>query len=105
MEDVSLRARRAYDRLGELGTTVSAESTSDGIEVVLPLGRGAIALRILAALSVLPDAVRVEDAPPAQLRDLRRCIAGFRPQPELLMGAHDRTDALATLRAAARRLV
>lgn len=104
VEDVSLRARRAYDRLGELGTTVSAESTPDGIEVVLPLGRVPVALRTLAALSTLPDAVRVEDAPPAQLRELRRCIAGFRPQPQLLIGTHERTDALAALRAVARRL-
>jgi hypothetical protein len=104
VEDVSLRARRAYDRLGELGTTISAESTAGGIEVVLPLGRVAIAMKTLAALSILPDAVRVEDAPPAQLRELRRCVAGFRPQPELLIGGHERTDALAVLRAAARRL-
>lgn len=100
--DVSLRACRAYDRLGELGTTVSADSTSRGIEVVLPLGRVALALRILGDLRVMPDAVLVDDPPPTQLRELRRMLGGLRPKIELVIGETGAPDPIAALQARVR---
>ena len=102
VQDVSLRARRAYDRLAELGTTVSADSTPRGIEIVLPLARVILALRILGDLLVTPDAVLVESPPPAQLRELRRMLAGLRPEVELIIGDTSGSDPIAALRAVVR---
>src|SRR5687768_15965507 len=48
VHDVSLRARRAYERLGELVTSISAGLTERGIEITLLLARDEVALRILA---------------------------------------------------------
>lgn len=97
--DLALRVRRAYDRLGELGMTVSADSTPRGIEVTLPLGRVALALRILADRSILPDAVLVTDPPAEQLRRLRRDLSRYRREVQLVVGDELETDPLAALRA------
>lgn len=97
--DLALRVRRAYDRLGELGVTVSADSTPRGIEIIVPLGRVALALRILADRSILPDAVLIGSAPGDQLRVLRREIASFRRSVELIIGDELEVDPLAALRA------
>jgi hypothetical protein len=97
--DLALRVRRAYDRLGELGVTVAADSTPRGIEIALPLGRVALALRILADRSILPDAVLVADPPAEQLRRLRRELAGYRRAVDLVVGDELETDPLAALRA------
>lgn len=100
--DLLLRVRRAYDRLGELGVTVAADSTRDGIEVTVPLSRAALALRILADRSILPDAVLVGDAPADQLRTLRRDIGTHRGRVELVMGHDSAPDAIAELRSKVR---
>jgi hypothetical protein len=97
--DLALRVRRAYDRLGELGVTVSADSTHRGLEIVLPLGRVALALRILADRSILPDAVLVSSAPAEQLRTLRREIAAHRRGIDLVIGDELDIDPLAAIRA------
>lgn len=97
--DLALRVRRAYDRLGELGVTVAADSTPRGVEILLPLGRVALALRILADRSILPDAVLVGSAPGDQLRTLRREIAAFRRSVELIIGDELEVDPLDALRA------
>jgi len=97
--DVALRARRAYDRLGELGVTVAADTTRHGIEVTLPLDRVALALRILADRSILPDAVLLTDAPADQLRTLRRAIGGHRRTVELVIGHEGSPDPIAELQA------
>jgi transposase InsO family protein len=97
--DLALRVRRAYDRLGELGMTVSADSTPRGIEITLPLGRVALALRILADRSILPDAVLVGSAPGDQLRVLRRAINAHRRNVELVIGDDLEVDPLAAIRA------
>lgn len=100
--DVALRARRAYDRLGELGVTVAADTTPRGIEVTLPLGRVALALRILAERSILPDAVLVTDPPADKLRALRREIAAYRRSVDLVIGEAVDSDPLRALRARVR---
>jgi len=97
--DLALRVRRAYDRLGELGVTVSADSTPRGIEITLPLGRVALALRILADRSILPDAVLISSAPGDQLRILRREISAFRRSVELVIGDELDVDPLTAIRA------
>lgn len=100
--EVALRARRAYDRLGELGVTIAADTTPHGIEVTLPLDRVAIALRILADRSILPDAVLLADAPADQLRTLRRQIGGHRRTVELVIGHEGSPDPIAELQARVR---
>lgn len=102
VHDVSLRARRAYDRLGELGTTISAGLTERGIEVTLPLARVEVALRILADLHVMPDAVVLADPPAPQLREVRRAVAALRRDVELVVGEAVDTDPLTALRARVR---
>lgn len=102
VEDLALRVRRAYDRLGELGVTVSADSTPRGVEITLPLGRVSVALRILADRSILPDAVLLADPPADQLRILRREVGGFRRSVELIIGDDADHDPIAALRALAR---
>ena len=99
LADLALRVRRAYDRLGELGMTISADSTPRGIEITLPLGRVALALRILADRSILPDAVLIGAAPGDRLRILRREIASFRRSVELVIGDELEVDPLAVIRA------
>ena len=96
--DTALRARRAYDRLGELGVTVSADATCTGIEITIPLTRVALALRILADRSILPDAVLVTDPPAEPLRTLRREI-GARRTVELVIGGQPAPDPIAQLQA------
>lgn len=100
--DLLLAVRRAYDRLGELGITVAADSTPRGIEIVVPLGKVAVALRILADRSLLPDAVLVSDPPADQLRVLRRELAAYRPAIELVTGNEGVPDPLDELRARVR---
>ena len=97
--DLALRVRRVYDRLGELGMTVSADTTPRGVEITLPLGRVALALRILADRSILPDAVLVGSAPGDQLRMLRREISAHRRGVELIIGDDLDVDPLAAIRA------
>lgn len=97
--DLALRVRRAYDRLGELGMTVAADSTPRGLEITLPLGRVGLALRILAERSILPDAVLVASAPADQLRVLRREIGAYRRGIELVIGDELGHDPLAAIRA------
>lgn len=97
--DRALRVRRAYDRLGELGITVSADSTPRGIEITLPLARVALALRILADRSILPDAVLIGSAGGGQLRMPRREISAFRPTVELIIGDQLEVDPIAAMRA------
>lgn len=97
--DLALRVRRAYDRLGELGVTVSADSTQRGIEVTLPFSRVALALRILGDRSILPDAVLLADPPAEQLRRLRRELTRYRRNVELVVGDELETDPLSALRA------
>ena len=101
-EDVALRARRAYDRCGELGVTLAADQTPRGIEVTMPLGRLAVALRTLGEWAILPDVVCVTDAPADELRRLRREIATWRGRVALEIGTHEEVDPLAELRAKAR---
>lgn len=100
--DTALRARRAYDRLGELGITVAADATADGIEVTLPLSRVALALRILADRSILPDAVLLGDPPADRLRTLRREVAGHRRAVELVIGHEGAPDPISELQARVR---
>lgn len=102
--DLLLRVRRAYDRLGELGVTVAADTTPRGVEIAVPLGRVSVALRILAERSILPDAVVVGDPEPEQLRRLRRELAACRPSVELITGAEGVPDPLDELRARVRAL-
>jgi hypothetical protein len=97
--DLALRVRRAYDRLGELGVTVAADSTPRGIEIILPLSRVGVALRILADRSTLPDAVLLGDAPADQLRALRRAIGTHRREVELVIGDELEVDSLSAIRA------
>ena len=97
--DRALRVRRAYDRLGELGITVSADSTPRGIEITLPLARVALALRILADRSILPDAVLIGSAGGGQLRMPRREISAFRPTVELIIGDQLEVDPIGAMRA------
>jgi len=99
LADLALRVRRAYDRLGELGVTVAADATPRGLEIVVPLARVGVALRILADRSILPDAVLVAEAPADELRSLRREIAGHRRSVELVIGEDLDVDPLAALRA------
>ena len=101
-DDVALQARRAYDRLGELGTTVAADSTVRGIEITVPLSRVELALRILIQLGVCPDAVLVDDPPAAKLRELRRMIGALRRDVELVIGETGGRDPVADLRARVR---
>ncbi len=100
--DLLLRVRRAYDRLGELGITVAADSTQRGIEITVPLSRATVALRILADRSILPDAVVVSDPPADQLRLLRRELGAFRRSVELMTGTEGVPDPLDELRARVR---
>ena len=100
--DIALRARRAFDRLGELAVTVAADATREGIEVTVPMSRTALALRILADRSILPDAVLVGDAPADQLRTLRRNIGAYRGRVELVIGHEGTPDAITELRARVR---
>jgi hypothetical protein len=100
--DLLLRVRRAYDRLGELGVTVAADSTQRGIEISVPLSRTTVALRILADRSILPDAVVVSDPPADQLRLLRRELGAFRRSIELLAGTEGVPDPIDELRARVR---
>ena len=100
--DTALRARRAYDRLGELGVTVCADATREGIEVTVPLTRVALALRILADRSILPDAVLLADAPSEQLRRLRREIAAHRGRVDLVIGHEGAPDPISVLQARVR---
>jgi hypothetical protein len=100
--DIALRARRGFDRLGELGVTVAADSTRDGIEVTVPLQRTALALKILADRSILPDAVLVGEAPADQLRTLRRDIGAHRGRVELVIGHEGAPDAISQLRSKVR---
>jgi transposase InsO family protein len=97
--DLALRVRRAYDRLGELGITVAADSTPRGVEIRLPLHRLAVALRILADRSILPDAVLLSDPPADQLRALRREVAAYRRSVELVIGDEADHDPISLLRA------
>ena len=69
--DVALRARRAYDRLGELGVTLAADETPRGIEVTMPLARVGVVLRTLGEWAILPDVVCI-DAAPADARPAPR---------------------------------
>jgi hypothetical protein len=100
--DLALRVRRAYDRLGELGVTVSADATPRGLEITLPLDRVALALRILGDRSILPDAVLVDDPPADRLRTLRREISAHRRDIELVIGDGAGSDPIAELRARVR---
>lgn len=100
--DVALRARRAYDRLGELGMTIAADATREGIDVTLPLARVTVALRILADRSILPDAVLLTDAPSDQLRRLRRDVAAYRGRLQLVIGHEEPMDPIARLQAKVR---
>jgi hypothetical protein len=100
--DIALRARRGYDRLGELGITVAADSTREGIEVTVPLSRAALALKILADRSILPDAVLVGDTAADHLRTLRRDIGAYRGRVELVIGHEAAPDAIAELRSRVR---
>lgn len=95
--DVALRARRAYDRLGELGVTLAADMTPEGIEVTLPMARAALALRILADRSILPDAVLVGAVAADQLRIFRRDVAGYRGRVELVIGHTGSPDPITAL--------
>lgn len=97
--DVALRARRAYDRLGELGVTLAAAETARGIEVTLPLSRLGIALRTLGEWMILPETVCVTDVPADDLRRLRREVATWRGRVQLEIGKHQETDPVAELRA------
>ena len=97
--DVALRARRAYDRLGELGVTLTAAETGRGIEVTLPLSRVGVALRTLGEWMILPEAVCVDDVPADDLRRLRREVATWRGRVELEIGALQESDPVAELRA------
>lgn len=97
--DLALRVRRAYDRLGELGITVSADATPRGIEITVPLSRVALALRLLADRSILPDAVLVGSAPADQLRTLRREVGAFRRTVDLIIGDELEIDPLVAIRA------
>lgn len=98
-DDVALRARRAYDRLGELGVTLAAEATERGIEVALPLARVELVLRTLGEWTILPDVVSVSGIPADELRRLRRNIAGWRGRIELEIGTAAEIDLVADLRA------
>jgi hypothetical protein len=100
--DLLLRVRRAYDRLGELGVTVAAESTQRGIEITVPLSRASVSLRILADRSILPDAVVVSDPPADQLRLLRRELGTYRRAIELVTGTEGTVDPIDELRARVR---
>lgn len=100
--DLLLRVRRAYDRLGELGVTVAADSTQRGIEITVPLTRTTVALRILADRSILPDAVVVSDPPADQLRLLRRELGAYRRSVELMTGTEGVPDPIDELRARVR---
>jgi hypothetical protein len=100
--DLLLAVRRAYDRLGELGVTVAADSTSRGIEITVPLGRVTVAMRILADRSLLPDAVLVSDPPADQLRLLRRELGAYRRAVELITGNEGVPDPIDELRARVR---
>jgi len=100
--DLALRVRRAYDRLGELGVTVSADSTARGVEITLPLDRVPLALRILADRSILPDAVLLDDPPAERLRMLRREIGAYRRGIELIIGDGAAVDPIDELRARVR---
>lgn len=102
--DLLLRVRRAYDRLGELGVTVAADSTQRGIEITLPLSRATVALRILADRSILPDAIVVSDPPADHLRLLRRELSAFRRSIELVTGTEGVPDPIDELRARVRAL-
>ena len=97
--DTALRARRAYDRLGELGVTVAADASRDGIEVTIPLSRVGLALRILADRSILPDAVLLTDPPAERLRALRREIGAHRRAVELVIGHEGSPDPILELQA------
>ena len=100
--DVALRARRAYDRLGELGVTLAAGATARGIEVTLPLARVGLVLRTLAEWAIMPDVVSVSAIPADELRRLRRDIAAWRGRIALEIGAAGETDPVAELRARVR---
>jgi hypothetical protein len=100
--DVALRARRAYDRLGELGVTLAADETPRGIEVTMPLSRVGVVLRTLGEWAILPDVVCIDAAPADELRRLRREIAAWRGRVTLEIGTHEQIDPLAQLRARAR---
>ena len=100
--DLLLRVRRAYDRLGELGVTVAADSTQRGIEITVPLSRTTVSLRILADRSILPDAVVVSDPPADQLRLLRRELGTYRRSVELVTGTEGVADPIDELRARVR---
>jgi len=100
--DLLLRVRRAYDRLGELGVTVAAESTQRGIGITVPLARTTVALRILADRSILPDAVLVSDPPADQLRLLRRELGAYRRSVELITGTEGVPDPIDEVRARGR---
>jgi hypothetical protein len=100
--DLLLRVRRAYDRLGELGVTVAADSTQRGIEITVPLSRASLSLRILADRSILPDAVVVSDPPADQLRVLRRELGTYRRAIELVTGTEGTVDPIEELRARVR---
>ena len=100
--DLLLAVRRAYDRLGELGITVAADSTPRGIEIAVPLVKVAVAMRILADRSLLPDAVLVSDPPADQLRVLRRELGAYRPAIELVTGNEGVPDPIDELRARVR---
>jgi len=100
--DLLLAVRRAYDRLGELGVTVAADSSTRGIEISVPLSRVTVALRILADRSLLPDAVLVSDPPADQLRLLRRELGAYRRVVELITGNEGLPDPIDELRARVR---
>jgi hypothetical protein len=100
--DVALRARRAYDRLGELGVTLAADETPRGIEVTMPLSRVGVVLRTLGEWAILPDVVCIADAPADELRRLRREIASWRGRVALEIGTHETVDPVAELRARVR---
>ena len=97
--DVALRARRAYDRMGELGITVAADATRHGIEVTMPLVRVEVALRILADFSILPDAVLLTEIPADRLRVLRREIGAYHGRVELVIGHEGAPDPISKLQA------
>ena len=70
-----LRARRAYDRLGELGVTLAADETTRGIEVTMPLARVGVVLSTLGEWAILPDVVCIDAAP----ADAAACAARSPP--------------------------
>ncbi len=100
--EVALRARRAYDRMWELGITLAADETERGIEVTVPLSRMGLVLRSLGEWAILPDAVLVTNVPADELRRLQRELAASGDRVSLEIGTHEEADPVAQLRARVR---